>query len=973
MHSIRYKATAITIAEILTAMLCVFLASYTIIQAENDHRSVEMMDLLVQDTGKSIEEYTGDIERSVDMVANLVSDSLDGLVLSRTGAIGTGNTVPAQRTALQTEQLDAYMAEFAEHIQGEFAAIAEHTNGVQTYYFVVSPNISTSEHGFYYSHVGRTGFYKRDPFVVSDLDPNDPDHSGWYFTPIQRGMASWIGPFPATSLNELLICSYVVPIYKSGTLIGILGMDIPLDTLISLVSPIVVYDTGFACLFDENGRVIYHPEQDYGSMLNTAIDDELFQQDSSANMLIRYEAKTGERRQLSFKTLSTGMKLAVVAPTDEVNASSTRLTVVNLPIALVIVALFAVLTLFIMGRLTKPLQLLTAASQRLANADYDVQLDYYSNDEVGALTTSFRRMRDQIEKNIEDLNHQVLTDDLTGLPNHRHFFELAIKERDRLVACNKKPVMLYFNLVGMKYFNRQYGFAEGDKLICAVARILAEHFGEQKMSRFAQDHFAAVSDEDNLEERLRALFKDIQRANDGKTLPVSVGIYQHSLGDVNVSNACDRAKFACDSRGDSFFSGYSYFTKAMQHQTEVTRYVINHLSEAIENNWIAVCYQPIIRAVNGRVCDEEALSRWNDPEMGLLPPNYFIPALEGAGLIYRLDIYVLEQVLAKMQLQNEAGLTVVPHSINLSRSDFDSCDIVDEVCSRVDAADIPRNMISIEITESMVGSDFEFMKAQIERFQSLGFPIWIDDFGSGYSSLDFLQSFNFDLLKFDMSFLRKLDEGPNGKIILTELMRMATTLGVETICEGVETSEQVRFLREIGCSRLQGYYYSKAIAFSEILARYEEGRQIGYENPAESDYYEAVGKVNLHDLTSIAQKNDDTLQNAFNTVPMAVLELSNDSIQLVRTNQTFRDFLRRFISSPLYTASTPSGEAPPILESLFKAHAYECCNNGANRIFFDETLSDGSIAHCLIRHIRTNEVTGTRAVVVAVLSIISSE
>jgi hypothetical protein len=142
---------------------------------------------------------------------------------------------------------------------------------------------------------------------------------------------------------------------------------------------------------------------------------------------------------------------------------------------------------------------------------------------------------------------------------------------------------------------------------------------------------------------------------------------------------------------------------------------------------------------------------------------------------------------------------------------------------------------------------------------------------------------------------------------------------------------------------------------------------------AESDYYEAVGKVNLHDLTSIAQKNDDTLQNAFNTVPMAVLELSNDSIQLVRTNQTFRDFLRRFIFSPLYTASTPSGEAPPILESLFKAHAYECCNNGANRIFFDETLPDGSIAHCLIRHIRTNEVTGTRAIVVAVLSIISSE
>ncbi len=170
----------------------------------------------------------------------------------------------------------------------------------------------------------------------------------------------------------------------------------------------------------------------------------------------------------------------------------------------------------------------------------------------------------------------------------------------------------------------------------------------------------------------------------------------------------------------------------------------------------------------------------------------------------------------------------MPHSINLSRSDFDMCDIVEEVRRRVDDSGLPRNIITIEITESAIGSDFDFMKQEIARFQQLGFPVWMDDFGSGYSSLDVLQSIKFDLIKFDMIFMKKLDDGESGKIVLSELMRMATSLGVDTVCEGVETKEQQRFLQEIGCSKLQGYYYTKPIPLESILERYEKGIQIGY-------------------------------------------------------------------------------------------------------------------------------------------------
>lgn len=807
MHSIRFKITAITIVAMLTSIVLVFMAGLSIIRAENDRSSVETMGLLADDTRKSLEKYTENIEQSVEMVSHAASDSLDSVVLVQDGIVGTEEE-RAERTPEQVEHLDAYLAEYSDALQRECATVASHTRGIVTYYYCISPDISTTEHGFFYSRVGKSGFGEREPLDARELDPNDIEHTTWYFTPIKRGRPSWVGPYTAHFLGEMWICSYLVPIYKSGVFIGVLGMDIPLDTLVQQVRSIHVYETGFACLMDQEGHVLYHPELEFGSKLVLPAGVDIFQQEDSGDALIRYTSN-GQERQLSFTTLSNGMKLAIIAPTDEVMASLTRLAHVIMPIAVGIIAVFAVLTMVTMRYLTRPLLRLTAASRRLAAADYDVELDYKGHDEVGELTSAFQRMRNQLQTYIEDLNRRVNTDDLTGLPNQRHFFDLATAERSRLFEEGKKPVMLYFNLVGMKHFNRQYSFEEGDKLICSVAEILTRHFGQQKTSRFGQDHFAAVTDEERLEARIYEVLRDCQEANGGMTLPMSMGIYQDSLGEVGANVACDRAKFACDRRRGSYISGFNYFDDGMLRQVELVRHVINHLDQAICEGWVQVYYQPIVGAKSGKVCEEEALTRWIDPELGLLSPGEFIPALENAGLIYKLDLYVLDQVIQKIQWQEAAGLAVVPHSINLSRSDFDSCDIVEEIVKRVDAAGVSRSLISIEITESIIGSDFDFMKVEVGRFQELGFPVWMDDFGSGYSSLDCLQSIEFDLIKFDMSFLRKLDEGPSGKIILTDLMRMANALGVDTICEGVETKSQASFLRDIGCKKLQGFYFSR--------------------------------------------------------------------------------------------------------------------------------------------------------------------
>ena len=557
---------------------------------------------------------------------------------------------------------------------------------------------------------------------------------------------------------------------------------------------------------------------------------------------------------------------------------------------------------------------------------------------------------------------------LTGLPSMSYFFELAQARRDAIIEEGGRPTLLYMDFHGMKRFNIKYGFAEGDVLLKAFARCLQNSFPDDICSHFGADHFAVITNAQDLEKRLDALCEKCRELNGGKNLPVHVGLYQQQSEAVSVTVACDRAKTACDSLKDTYSSGYVFYSQRIQEDEENRQYIIENLDRAITEKWIHVYLQPIIRAVNGQVCDVEALARWIDPERGFLSPADFIPALEDAGLIYKLDLYMVDQVLEAIKVQKADGFNIIPHSINLSRSDFNACDIVEEIRKRVDAAGINRDRITIEITESVIGSDFDFMKEQVERLQKLGFPVWMDDFGSGYSSLDVLQSIRFDLLKFDMSLMRKLDEGEAGKTMLTELMRMATSLGMDTVCEGVETEMQVRFLQEIGCSKLQGYYYSKPISFETIRELFKSKGLIENENPEESEYYESIGRVNLFDLGVIAGDEENEFHNVFESLPAAILEIKDGQARYVRSNRSYQDYVKRFFNIDIYSDRKNYTKSAIEYGSNFENVVKQCCRIG-NRAFFDEKLPDGSVVHAFARRISNNPVTGSVAVALAVLSI----
>ncbi|WP_026496441.1 sensor domain-containing diguanylate cyclase [Butyrivibrio sp. WCD3002] len=561
-------------------------------------------------------------------------------------------------------------------------------------------------------------------------------------------------------------------------------------------------------------------------------------------------------------------------------------------------------------------------------------------------------------------------DYLTGLPTMTHFFELAGEGCEELRRDGIKPAILFTDFNGMKNYNRKYGMAEGDVLLVAFAKLLSSYFGSSRCSRFSADHFCVYTNPDGLNEKLHELIEKSKLLNGGKSMPIRIGVYSCDSDDISISAACDRAKIACDFHKKNYESDIYYFDDAMMHQIEHRQYVAENLDRAIEEDWIKVYYQPIIRTANGRVCNEEALVRWEDPERGILTPDSFIPYLEEANSIYKLDLCVVDKVLKKMKEQGENGLYVVPNSVNLSLSDFYTCDIVEEIKKRVDDSGLSRDKLVIEITETVLLDDVDYMADRIGEFKRLGFSVWMDDYGSGYSSPVILQKIPFDLLKLDMLFIQQIGERESVKIILTELVRMAMALGVETIAEGVETEVQAEFLKEIGCTKLQGYYYCEAHSLAGIIERNKKGIQIGFENPSETDYYIQLGKVNLYDL-SISRRDDDSLSDYFDTWPMCLVEYLDGKLILARCNGTFREFMERNFPDSVYRTEVlvSDFEGQPGAYSLNAA--VQCAKDG-RRLIIDDRTRDGKTLQLFIRRVAVNPVTRAAAVNVAILSVSDS-
>lgn len=421
------------------------------------------------------------------------------------------------------------------------------------------------------------------------------------------------------------------------------------------------------------------------------------------------------------------------------------------------------------------------------------------------------------------------------------FMEQAGKE-----IQSGKATFLYFNMENFRLVNQRYGFQAGNQLLIHIAEVLGDVFGAVPMARLNDDRFVVMTRAAHVALEVERARTAIYETEPRLSFVVKVGVYEPEAGVADIALILDRAKLACDSIKGMYDRDIAWFDPSMEEALNLRTYLVTHFYEALEKGWIEVFYQPEVRALTREICGFEALARWRDPERGLISPGVFVPVLEDAHLIDRLDLYVLQRVCEDLHHIRREGLDVTHISVNLSRIDFQLNDMLQEVKSICCAYGVPRGFLHIEITESALNESDAFLRQEIARLRSAGFELWMDDFGSGYSSLNNLKDFQFDMIKIDMAFLRDFETKPQSRVIISAVVDMAKKLGLHTLAEGVETEEQYAFLKSIGCEVLQGYLFSPPVPFEEIRPVLEaEAGHLVLEDFHAAAFFDQVGAVNV--------------------------------------------------------------------------------------------------------------------------------
>lgn len=422
------------------------------------------------------------------------------------------------------------------------------------------------------------------------------------------------------------------------------------------------------------------------------------------------------------------------------------------------------------------------------------------------------------------------THPLSGLPTMTYFCMRVDELLINLVDLEALPVVGYFKLTNMKDYNDEFGYQQGDKMIAEAGKALQEAFPYRLVGHITAGQFCFFCYLTEASSGTDKLLDILHKSHPEFTISGKAGFAEYT-GKESATELLDLARIAQRSILNKQDLNCAQYNIDLDEELRFRQYIVNHIDEAIEKEWLQVYYQPIVRAETKEVCCEEALSRWDDPARGFLMPLRFIPPLEENGLMYKLNLAVVDRVLKDCRRREEMGFPVVPVSVNLSRNDFLHCDMVEEIADRVGKAGYSPDILRIEITESAFVANQEVLGREVKRFRERGFKVWMDDFGSEYSTLNLLQDLDFDLVKIDMKFMKNLTTGSKNHIIITNAIRMIRELGFGTLMEGVETEEQEKMLREMGCGLLQGYLFSKPRPFREVVERVSQGKRLVFEKP----------------------------------------------------------------------------------------------------------------------------------------------
>lgn len=492
-------------------------------------------------------------------------------------------------------------------------------------------------------------------------------------------------------------------------------------------------------------------------------------------------------------------------------------------------------------------------------------------------------------KNVIDKSRMLMSerDPVTGLYTKLKFYQ---KVRHMLAeVVGEKFAFVRIDIDRFKMINNFYGIQEGDKVLMSIAKELIKIsavFDYFVYARLENDVFACCLPykEENIEILANDLQLNLKKVNKDYNIKVSCGVYVINDYNMDVSEMYDRAYLAAKNCKGKFVQNIAYYDESMIEDMRQEQFVINAVNKAIEEEQFVVYLQPKINLITGKPYGAEALVRWMHPTRGMIAPAEFIPVYERNGIIGRLDQYMWRKVCALLRKWIDEGKEPDPISVNVSRVNIYNPHLVEILNKIIIEYRIPPQLLNLEITESAFMEDQSLVMRTVKRLHDLGFKIMMDDFGSGYSSLNVLKDMDVDYLKIDMKFLQE-EKAFNGKgeKVLTSVVRMAKWLQLPSIVEGVETEEQVDFLKCIGCEYAQGFYYAKPMS----VVDYE--MYIAREQKKE----EKVSRNENSDMINELWNTRSSVSVLFEAldVPISVYEYRNDKIELLRSNELYEKYI----------------------------------------------------------------------------------
>lgn len=472
------------------------------------------------------------------------------------------------------------------------------------------------------------------------------------------------------------------------------------------------------------------------------------------------------------------------------------------------------------SRITKPLVGLDSAVHRIAQGHREL-VPVAGRDELARLSSSFNDMVGQIEERETRIRHLAFNDVLTGLPNRIKFQEHAEFLLNRAGPGSDDLVLFCLDLDNFKAINDTMGHSTGDLYLKAIGERLREVCSGHFVARLGGDEFvvlASLSDSSNESELLAtriviAIAQDLEI--DGQTLrpSTSVGIAMSGNDGSDIETLLRNGDLALYRAKEAGRGTWCFFEEALNERAQAHRRIESGLRLAIERGEFELYFQPLFDLKANKITACEALIRWHHPEQGMISPLEFIPVAEATGMIVEIGSWVLREAC-----RIAAGWPdSIRIAVNVSAIQFVRPGLSDVIVQALAASGLEARRLEIEITESIFLEDSDSTLTILHGLRSLGVRVALDDFGTGYSSLSYLQSFPFDKIKIDRSFIQQLTTRPGAGAVVKAITDLAAALGMETTAEGVEETEQLDRLRAHGCTSIQGFLFSKPLTGKALL------------------------------------------------------------------------------------------------------------------------------------------------------------